>query len=262
MKTFISILLFGLLGLLGCSGSNDGTSISVGEAIPVAPYGVEGTMTPTYVWTPVQYATRYRLIVVDEAVEGSTTQDSPETYVIDEWYTVEEAGCDSEDGLCMITPDTDVYGATWKVLACAGAECGLWSDELQFSFAVAGLAERFIDLGDGTVTDNNTRLMWTKNANIVGWKDWMGAILAVEQMTIAGFSDWRLPRLHEYRSVIDRDQHNPALPSGHPFTNVDGDYWTSDYVGPCRRCDGTAWYVNLQNGSASEYWKMIPRGNS
>jgi len=58
----------------------------------------------------------------------------------------------------MVTSDIEVIGENeWKVLACAGEECGLWSDGLQFSFSLGGPPYlRFTDNGDGTVTDNKT----------------------------------------------------------------------------------------------------------
>ena len=163
MKKIIGIMLIGLLGFLGCSDGNDGTNTFKGEAIPVAPFGIIETPTPTYEWTPVPGATKYQLLV----------EDIGESVIIEEWYTAEEVESASEDGLCSVTPDITVLGDTWKVLACAGEACGLWSDELEFSFTVAGpTPPRFTDYGDGTVTDNNTKLMWLQNPNLCGVKKW------------------------------------------------------------------------------------------
>ena len=40
--------------------------------------------------------------------------------------------------------------------------------------------------------------------------------------------DWRLPNLNELKTLVDYSQHNPALPTGYPFTNVQlGSYWSS-----------------------------------
>ncbi len=91
MKTFIRILLVGFFCFLGCSSSNDDTkdtTRTVGQAIPVEPFGIEDVMTPTFGWTPVQEATKYHLLV-QEAIQDSTTQDTNETYIIYEWYTAE-----------------------------------------------------------------------------------------------------------------------------------------------------------------------------
>ena len=228
MKTFIGILLFGLLAFVGCSGSNDGTTTTttVGQAIPVEPFGIEDTMTPTYEWTPVQPATRYRLLV-QEAIEDSTTQDTTD-YVIDEWYTAEEAGCTSEENLCMVAPNIDVDGAyTWKVMACAGDDCGLWSDDLQFSYPPP-TTPRFTDNGDGTVTDGYTELMWTQDANLFGENDWWDGTSYCWDLTLADHSDWSLPYISELNSLIDETQVDPALPPDNPFTNAQSDfYWSS-----------------------------------
>ena len=230
MKTFIRILLVGFLGFLGCSGSNDGTNDTtrtVGQAIPVEPFGIEDVMTPTFGWTPVQEATKYHLLV-QEAIQNSSTQDTNETYIIDEWYTAEEAGCTSEENLCMVTPDIDIDGTyTWKILACAGDECGLWSDEQQFSYPPP-TTPRFTDNGDDTVTDTHTGLMWTKDANLYGTENWWNATSYCWDLTQANHSDWSLPYFSELNTLIDETQVDPALPPDNPFTNVQSDfYWSS-----------------------------------
>lgn len=251
MKKIIGILLIGFLSFLGCSDNDDATR-TVGQAIPVAPFGNTDSVTPTYEWTPVQYATRYRLLVQD-AIQDSTTQDSAETHLIDEWYTAEEAGCDSEDGLCMVTPDTEVYGTyNWMVIACEGDNCGISSDELSFS-AGAVMAPpgytRFTDNGDDTVTDNNTKLIWSKNADPCGWKVWWDAKSYCDGITLANHSNWRLPSISELKSLIDRKQFNPALPPGHPFMNVQsGLYWSSTMYASSPTY---AWYVYMSRGVVS-----------
>jgi len=227
MKTFIGILLFGLLGFLGCSGSDDGTNATVGQATAVAPFGIVETPTPTFEWTPVRWATKYRL-VVQETSQESTIQDTSETYVIDEWYTAEEAGCASEDGLCEVMPDAEVIGKNeFKILACANEECGSWSAPMNFDFTAMSLA-RFTDNGDGTVTDNHTNLMWSKNAKLyIEFQNWHDAIISCEKLTLAGHTDWRLPFVYELSSLIDKKQKYPALPPGNPFLNNEQVCWTS-----------------------------------
>ena len=249
MKKIVAIVLISFLGFLGCSGSDDATSTFNtfnGQTIPVEPFGIQNTMTPTYGWTPVQYATRYHLLV-QEAIEGSNIQDTTETYVIDEWYTAEEAGCISEEDLCIVTPDIDVDGTfIWKVLACAGEECGTWSDDLQFSYPPP-TTPRFTDNGDGTVTDNYTGLMWTQDANLYGENDWWDATSYCWDLTLANHSNWRLPNISELNSLIDETQEDPALPPDNPFTNVQsGFYWSS--ITNAYLTD-VAWGVHFSNGS-------------
>ena len=73
-------------------------------------------------------------------------------------------------------------------------------------------AGRFVDNGDGTVTDNCTGLMWQKeNADTDGdgkstLKDqlpWCDAIAFCDNLKFAGHDDWRLPNVRELESIID-----------------------------------------------------------
>ena len=236
MKSIIGVLLFGLLGFLGCSDGDDGT-LAVGEANPVAPFRIIETSTPTYEWIPVPWATKYLLLV----------EDADETVVIEQWYTAEESGCASEDGLCMVTPDTEVIGENaWKVQACANEECGLWSRPMNFDFTAMNVP-RFTDNGDGTVTDHHTKLMWPKNADLGPSMIWEDGGKFCEAYTLAGLSGWRLPPLVWLKSLIDRQQVNPALPPGNPFTNVlPENYWSSNIDNDHPQY---AWAVNIGTGS-------------
>ena len=95
---------------------------------------------------------------------------------------------------------------------------------------------RFTDNGDGTITDNQTGLIWLRNADCFGARTWNAAFFDANGLasgscgltdgSIAG--DWRLPNVKEIQSLIDFSNIAPALPSGHPFTNVQsGFYWSS-----------------------------------
>jgi len=247
MKKIVAIVLISFLGFLGCSGDDNDTN-TIGEAIPVAPWRHVETTTPTYMWTPVPWATKYRLLVEDTN-QASTIQDSNENSIIDEWYSAEEAGCSSEDGLCIVTPDIEVYEEhTFKVQACASQECGMWSETLKFEVAPPK-GPRFTDNGDGTVTDNNKKLMWSKDANLFGRQYWYDAMDYCEGLMWANHTDWRLPSLAELKSLIDTSEYAPALPLGHPFLNVqplDHYYWTSTAY-PIGWIE-EMWYVLMYNG--------------
>jgi formylglycine-generating enzyme required for sulfatase activity len=79
--------------------------------------------------------------------------------------------------------------------------------------------KRFVDNGDGTVTDLLTSLMWLKQPKTiaVGYTE---AVDYCRNLNLNGHTGWRLPTIAEFRKLIDRKQRNPALPPGHPFTNV------------------------------------------
>ena len=250
MKTFIIILLFGLLGFLGCSGSNDGAT-NVIQAIPVAPFGITATMTPTYEWTPVPLATKYCLMVHD-------TNGTP---MIEEWYTADEAGCASDNGLCNVTSDIEVTGNTWKVMACAGMECGAWSESTNFYYALQWTqSDRFIDNGE-TVWDTKIKKSWTKVAMTGKNIPWYWAENYCENLRWEGQGDhrWRLPHLHELRSLLcegttpygpqtnackDSNGHKLNQPNlvqrPNPFIGIAADrYWTTDKV-TIVACEGSS----------------------
>ncbi|MEW6104350.1 MAG: DUF1566 domain-containing protein, partial [bacterium] len=117
---------------------------------------------------------------------------------------------------------------------------------------------RFTIGGNGTVTDNLTGLMWTRNANLAGARTWQGALDYVAGMNTGanpnyGYTDWRLPNRKELRSLIDYSKFNPALPSGHPFINVSsGVYWSSSSYAPNT---GLAWIVPMYSGYFYAYYK-------
>ena len=70
------------------------------------------------------------------------------------------------------------------------------------------LTDRFTDMGDGTIRDNDTGLIWLKNANCLGSMDWYNAMdqaasladgqCGLEDGSAAG--DWGLPTKAEWEA--------------------------------------------------------------
>jgi hypothetical protein len=88
--------------------------------------------------------------------------------------------------------------------------------------------------GNGTVSDNNTHLTWQQEDDNAG-KTWHEAYDYCENLSLGGFTDWRLPTKKELVSIIKYEQINPAIDSG-AFPGTDSYlYWTSstpqDYQG-------------------------------
>ena len=143
-------------------------------------------------------------------------------------------------------------------------------DDGDLERGVAWPSPRFTDNNDGTVKDNLTGLIWLKNANCANaTRVWATALSDVAQLNTNGKmnnndcgdtsnsgshqTDWRLPNRKELRSLIDYSRYGPALPSGHPFTNVQsGFYWSSSTYA---RNTYFAWVVDMWVGDVYAYSK-------
>ena len=75
-------------------------------------------------------------------------------------------------------------------------------------------AERFVDNQDGTVTDTETQLIWQKDQDWDNGGDFEPAIQYCENLVLGTFSDWRLPRIDELRTLIDFTRYD--LPAREP----------------------------------------------
>ena len=81
------------------------------------------------------------------------------------------------------------------------------------------VSARFVDNGDGTVTDLLTSLMWLKQPKTIA-VDYEKAVEFCRTLDFKGYTGWRLPTLGEWKQLVDKKQRNPALPPKHPFENV------------------------------------------
>ncbi len=98
------------------------------------------------------------------------------------------------------------------------------------------MENRFSDNGDGTFTDRKTGLMWIKN----GWRidflsavTWQAAVKKCADFRVGKYTDWRLPSVREWKSLVDRSVSYPALVAPSPFENIitHMPYWSrTEYV--------------------------------
>jgi hypothetical protein len=106
----------------------------------------------------------------------------------------------------------------------------------------------FIDVGDGTVLDAATGLMWA-SAHAEALMTWEDALAFADQMNTEnylGYNDWRLPDVRELQSIVDYTGVFPALDTNVFETEgADTYFWssTSAYISPRDTAHYFAWYV-------------------
>ncbi|MCB2178358.1 DUF1566 domain-containing protein [bacterium] len=103
---------------------------------------------------------------------------------------------------------------------------------------------RFIDNGDGTVTDDFNDKMWTQNANLLGGKrTWNEGVDYCDTLSLAGYKDWRLGTNEDF-TVLTTGEQRVRVSTPRAFTGIRSDdkYWTGSI-------DTTHYYtINLVTG--------------
>ncbi len=99
--------------------------------------------------------------------------------------------------------------------------------------------------GDVTMSDKDTGRMWFFNANPCGKKKWADAAAYCDNLTYAGYSDWRLP---------DKDALNDQFCQKNIFPHVqNGGYWSGTSSADVT---ASAWYMNMYNGNVDYSYKI------
>ena len=124
----------------------------------------------------------------------------------------------------------------------------------------------YTDNHDGTVTDNNTGLVWEKFDDWApyNWYQASGtydAILNPEttdacgSLNLGGATDWRLPSKKELFSIVDAAIPYPGPTINPVFTNtVRSGYWSST---SSASSTSDAWVVSFHGGSVYGYPKNV-----
>jgi len=118
-------------------------------------------------------------------------------------------------------------------------------------------ANNFQDNGDSTVTDLATQLTWQKRDD-GSTRDWEGALSYCENLSLAGYDDWRLPDVKELQSIVDYQKVTfPAIDPIFAMTDPDSWYWTSTTHGDnkqyaCYIAFGKAY--SKQSSTATTYY--------
>lgn len=122
-------------------------------------------------------------------------------------------------------------------------------------------SRRFINHGNGTVTDIQTQLMWKQcvegqrgtrcfgQAEVLPWERALQTVYTANQTRFAGYSDWRLPTVEELLSVVDTRCYEPTINlTVFPATPV-GSLWSGN------QSDPNAWSVDFSTGRPFQSFK-------
>ncbi len=114
---------------------------------------------------------------------------------------------------------------------------------------------KYVDNGDGTITDSATGLMWMKNDNGEGIL-WENALSYAEGFEYAGYTDWRLPNAKELQSIVDYTR-SPATTNSATIapmfncTSITNEAGETDY--PFYWSNTTFSSMSPTNGTAAAY---------
>ena len=116
---------------------------------------------------------------------------------------------------------------------------------------------RYVDHGDGAITDTKTGLIWTKEDSwneTSGCMDWNASKRWLKRLSTGGYTDWRLPTVKELKGIYEKSKENITGWEGwkidlDPIFSKEGAlwYWSSETVGSCCARVFTFYY-----GSVSE----------
>ncbi|MCX5887261.1 MAG: DUF1566 domain-containing protein, partial [Proteobacteria bacterium] len=148
------------------------------------------------------------------------------------------------------TGQTNCYDESGTEIACTGT-----GQDGEIQAGVAWPSPRFTVSGD-CVTDNLTGLMWAKNGNLPdSGGAWDQAVDYCSNLTLGGYTDWRLPNVNELESLVNGAESNTATwLNTQGFTNVQALswYWSSTtYAGS----PGYAWVVSMDDGDVTGFYK-------
>jgi len=142
------------------------------------------------------------------------------------------------------TGQTACYDQGGREIVCPGS-----GQDGQLQLGLPWPEPRFV-VAEEVVVDKLTGLIWLRNSDPAGrvcnWAAALDYVAALNRARPGGMAGWRLPDINMLESLVDCRQATPALPSGHPFTNLREGYWsaTTSYF-----ASDWAWVLYLQKGA-------------
>ncbi len=142
----------------------------------------------------------------------------------------------------------------WNVYFFHGSVDGYNKTDYSYVRCVRGrdyiIVGDFTDNGDRTVTESNTGLMWQQDEG--GSMNWEDAISYCEDLSLAGYTDWRLPNIRGLESITDDSIYNPAIDTN-LFPDAHASYYWSSTASASD--PSYAWSVGFSIGNVGYSYK-------
>jgi len=113
-------------------------------------------------------------------------------------------------------------------------------------------APSFSDNANNSVTDNQTGLLWQKDAGSVT-RSWLDAVSYCDSLSLAGRTDWRLPTDKELFSITRFYAAATKIDTTYFPNAIASNYWSST---ESFLDSSSAWYVNFNNGMVATNQKL------
>jgi hypothetical protein len=140
------------------------------------------------------------------------------------------------------TGQTNCYDKSGTVIDCASALYP--GQDAAYQGKNCPREGRFVDNGDGTVSDTCTGLMW-QQGTAPGRYNWGAALDYCYDLRLAGYRDWRLPNIREIQSLVDYGRVRPAIDPVFLSMTASGAYWSSTSH---ESIPDFSWYLNFYTG--------------
>jgi ABC-type amino acid transport substrate-binding protein len=167
--------------------------------------------------------------------------------------TVVFPNTDSSHYWSSTTDANNMYNAWWRVSFNNGSVGSRLKSNSYYVRCVRGVSDliiwplEYLDIGDGVISHGSTDLMWQQEDDNVT-RTWEDALVYCKNLSLGGYTDWRLPNIKELQTIVSNEITFPAIESDY-FPNTDSShYWSSTTV-----AGGTsyAWYVDFYGGGVS-----------
>ena len=153
-------------------------------------------------------------------------------------------------------PDTGITQCydNWAAIECPAPGEPFYGQDAQY---VTNSMSYTVSPDGLSATDNVTGLVWQRCSSGLSGADcsigtvqamsWWDAIACCEDLSLAGYMNWRLPNEYELQRIVDYGRGNPAInPAVFPGTAVMYNYWSSSNYAYYDNYG--AWNVNFYEG--------------